>query len=63
MVPKGELEIQEKIGVGTFGVVHRGDYLRTEVAIKILSLPEDKDLKKKTLLEVNILKWVSYNIT
>ena len=58
MVSLSELEIPQKIGVGTFGVVHRGDFLGTEVAIKILPLPEDEDLKKNTLLEVNILKWV-----
>ena len=40
-----------KIGVGSWGVVCKGDFLGTEVAIKIISIP-DEGITKKTLTEV-----------
>jgi hypothetical protein len=49
------LIIGNKIGVGSWGVVCKGDYLGTEVAIKMITIPDD-GLTKKTLTEVLILR-------
>ena len=49
------LIIGNKVGVGSWGVVCKGDYLGTEVAIKMINIP-DEGLTKKTLTEVLILR-------
>ena len=49
------LTVGNKIGVGSWGIVCKGDYyLGTEVAIKMIIIP-DEGLTKKTLTEVSIL--------
>ena len=55
LVPKEDLEVGVVIGKGTFGTVHRGSYLGTEVAVKVIHVP-DEDIKKTALKEITILK-------
>ena len=49
------LTIGDKIGLGTWGVVCKGIYFGTEVAIKMINVP-DGGLTQKTLTEVTILR-------
>ena len=45
MIPYEDLEVTvETLGTGTFGVVIKGVYLGTEVAIKKIKLDEDMKL-------------------
>lgn len=57
IVPEDQIEIQERIGKGTFGTVFKGKCLGTEVAIKTLDALSD-EVKIKTLKEAEILKYV-----
>ena len=55
MIPYENLEVTEvTLGSGTFGVVVKGVYLGTEVAIKKIKM--DDDMKLKTHLEVQIMR-------
>ena len=54
MIPYENLEVTETLGTGTFGVVIKGVYLGTKVAIKKIKL--DEDMKLKTHLEVQIMR-------
>ena len=55
MIEFENLKIGNKIGVGSWGVVCKGDYLGTEVAIKMITIP-DEGLTTKTLTEVLVLR-------
>ena len=50
LVAKDELETGVILGKGTFGTVHKGLYLETEVAIKKILLP-DEETRKECLIE------------
>ncbi|KAL5488948.1 hypothetical protein EMCRGX_G017977 [Ephydatia muelleri] len=55
MIPYENLEVTEvTLGSGTFGVVVKGVYLGTEVAIKMIKMDDDMNLK--THLEVQIMR-------
>ena len=55
MIPYENLEVTEvTLGSGTCGVVFKGVYLGTEVAIKKIKM--DEDMKLKTHLEVQIMR-------
>ena len=54
-MPLEKIEIGVKIGGGTFGSVHKGNFLGTDVAIKIVTIPGD-DVKREALKEIEILK-------
>ena len=48
MIPYENLEVTEvTLGSGTFGVVVKGVYLGTEVAIKMIKMDDDMNLKNK----------------
>ncbi|KAL5515192.1 hypothetical protein EMCRGX_G000323 [Ephydatia muelleri] len=55
LVPLEKIEIGAKIGGGTFGSVHKGMLFGTDVAIKIVTIPEG-DVKREAMKEVEILK-------
>ena len=55
IIPLSHLHLGQRIVGGTFGVVHKGDYLGTDVAIKTVPLP-DESSKDKYFLEVNVLR-------
>ncbi|XP_052172673.1 serine/threonine-protein kinase CTR1-like [Diospyros lotus] len=56
-IPWSDLVLKERIGAGSFGVVHRGDWQGSDVAVKILM---DQDFHperlKEFLREVTIMK-------
>lgn len=54
-MPLEKIEIGAKIGGGTFGSVHKGMLFGTDVAIKIVTIPEG-DVKREAMKEVEILK-------
>eukprot|EP00731_Ephydatia_muelleri_P030198 Em0021g721a len=51
LVPLEKIEIGAKIGGGTFGSVHKGMLFGTDVAIKIVTIPEG-DVKREAMKEV-----------
>ena len=52
MINLSDLKIFEKIATGTYGVVCKGDYLGTDVAIKMLNLAaSDVDCKEVQILQ------------
>ncbi len=54
-IPIEKLKFGGKIGEGSFGVVYRGSYLHTEVAIKTLKPTNDSRLQEGFLREMEIL--------
>lgn len=57
----GDLEFQEKIGTGGFGLVHRGYWREKEVAIKKIGFENmDKDTVVAFLQEISILSEVRH---
>ena len=53
VVPRSDITIEEKIGTGTFDVVHRGKWAGKEVAVKVVAITDDS-IKKATLRELCI---------
>lgn len=60
MIPFSQLNFQEEVGRGSFGVVYRGTYLGTQVAIKQLIWNEKEasfsELRKEFETEVRIMQ-------
>ncbi|KAL5476087.1 hypothetical protein EMCRGX_G025992 [Ephydatia muelleri] len=56
LVPLEKIEIGAKIGGGTFGSVHKGMLFGTDVAIKIVTIPEG-DVKREAMKEVKKLRY------
>uniref|UniRef100_A0A7S3PSS7 non-specific serine/threonine protein kinase n=1 Tax=Aplanochytrium stocchinoi TaxID=215587 RepID=A0A7S3PSS7_9STRA len=50
-----ELQLKEKIGVGTFGSVHKGFWLGTRVAIKVPHKHIPKEYRQRFLDEVDLM--------
>ena len=50
-----KVQIGLKIGAGTYGCVFCGTYMGTEVAIKIVTIP-DETVRNYALKEVEVLK-------
>lgn len=55
LIPAGKLTVQSELGRGAFGVVYKGKYLTTTVAVKKLHQHND-DIAKDFLHEVQIMK-------
>lgn len=62
MIPYDQLEVSdETLGTGTFGVVKKGVFLGTPVALKIIRMEDINDAKEKAYKEVQIMRLVVTN--
>ena len=57
VISEKEITLGEKIGQGTFGEVYKGEWQGTEVAVKVIRLPEN-DLLEQCKREIDILRLV-----
>ncbi|KAL2498108.1 Protein kinase superfamily protein [Abeliophyllum distichum] len=56
-----ELRIKERVGVGSFGTVHRAKWRESDVAVKVLNVQDFQDDQLKEFLrEVSIMKRVRH---
>ncbi|KAI9097644.1 hypothetical protein K1719_025415 [Acacia pycnantha] len=60
-IPWDDLRIKERVGAGSFGTVHRGEWHGSDVAVKVLSIQDFReDQLKEFLREVAIMKRVRH---
>lgn len=59
-IDKEEVQITERIGKGTFGVVFKGLWKEQLVAIKWLGVRQDEETVQKIYSEISILKYVFF---
>lgn len=56
-----DLRMKERVGAGSFGTVHRGEWHGSDVAVKVLAVQDFKDDQLKEFLrEVSIMKRVRH---